>query len=179
LPNRLTRNTFQAIVSRHYLSSAQADQLIVIADESNASIKYIDMLLQEGFTCAHIVVAYRLRDELGTLHSPGESRGGLCSEFQLPIKSCCELLQRLWSIEQLEENVDDVVEATATLLCGIASRYDHVRTWSKLLLALNDNIETVLTAESHLELEMLDSTPVERVDGWLDIIDDIDLITDH
>jgi hypothetical protein len=77
LPNRLTRNTFQAIVSRHYLSSAQADQLIVIADESNASIKYIDMLLQEGFTCAHIVVAYRLRDELGTLHSPGESRGRL------------------------------------------------------------------------------------------------------
>jgi hypothetical protein len=169
--------TFRTFVQIHDLSQGEVGMLVEMIEEHQLSVPYVGKLLNSGSELPHINAAYLLRNELGTLYDPNRGRGRVTSEFTLPVDKACQLLARMYRVEECDE--DESVEAAARLLCEVADRCPQIDTWATVMESIIEVFDPLSLAIEERVGDLLDLPPIEKVEMMIAIIDELQLIEDR
>lgn len=170
-------STFMSLVQKLELSAPEVGLFVDMVEVHKLSVHYVGKLINSGVGLHYVHAAYLLRDKLGPLYDPNTSVGKVTSEFMLPVDKACELLTRIFS--ECECDDDEYVEAAARLLLDIADRCPQIVTWSSILDVLVDahtHIERAIEAQGG---SLLDQPPDEKIEMVISIIDELGLVPDR
>ncbi len=168
-PLGVSPETFSNMLMAHDLTYEDGIRIIAIRSEYQASITYIGKMLETGHTLRCVEAAYQLRNVIGVAPEPNGNFGGVVSEFELSIEKTCALLDRMFpGYDQFD---DELVESVADFLQRFAEQCEqNRRTWSGFMEVIFESWEALEAAERARTDGLLEQTPEERVQAWLDLL---------